>query len=263
VTSSYAALPGNVPLENNPGKADSLSYETGGLDAARCLRKSGGRCAVTFRSPSTGATLPRFGVAGPSRRRTTAERVENGALHLTHKGVTMTTQTLSERNNVITFRGNPMTLVGPALHAGEPAPEFTLSSADLSPFTLKDAIADGAREALLIVVPSLDTPTCAVETSTFHKRLAEVPPDAAAFVVSLDLPFAQKRWAEANDAAGLTYLSDYREHAFGTAYGLLIKELTLLARAVIVIGKDATLKYVEIVPEVAAEPNYDGVFAVL
>jgi thiol peroxidase len=175
----------------------------------------------------------------------------------------MTTQTLAERNDVITFRGNPMTLVGPALHVGDAAPQFTLSSADLSPFTLSDATANGSRQALLIVVPSLDTPTCSVETSTFHKRLAELPADAAAFVISLDLPFAQKRWAEANDAAGLTYLSDYRDHAFGTAYGLLIKEIGLLARAVIVIGKDGKLTYVEIVREVAEEPNYDRAFAAL
>jgi thiol peroxidase len=164
---------------------------------------------------------------------------------------------------VITFRGNPMTLVGPALHPGESAPAFTLASADLAPFTLNDALAKGSRAALLIVVPSLDTPTCSVETSTFHKRLAEVPPDAAAFVISLDLPFAQKRWADANEAGALTYLSDYRDHNFGLAYGLLIKEIGLLARAVIVIDKDAKLKYVEIVPEVAAEPNYDGAFAAL
>jgi thiol peroxidase len=175
----------------------------------------------------------------------------------------MTTQALSERSNVITFRGNPMTLVGPTLHPGDAAPPFTLSSADLAPFTLNDATANGSREALFIVVPSLDTPTCSVETSTFHKRLVEVPPDAAAFVISLDLPFAQKRWAEANDAMGLTYLSDYRDHSFGLAYGLFIKQIGLLARAVIVVGKDSTLKYVEIVPEVASEPNYDGAFAAL
>ena len=156
-----------------------------------------------------------------------------------------------------------MTLVGPALEVGAPAPDFSLSTADLAPFTLQDAIDHGKREALLIVVPSLDTPTCSVETSTFHKRLVEVPPDAAAFVVSLDLPFAQKRWADANEATGLTYLSDYRDHSFSTAYGVLIKERTLSARAVIVIGKDATLKYVEIVPEIASEPNYDRAFAAL
>ena len=175
----------------------------------------------------------------------------------------MSTQTLSERTNVITFQGKPLTLVGPALEPGAAAPPFTLSGADLAPFTLQDAIANGSREALLIVVPSLDTPTCSIETSTFHKRLVDVPPDAAAFVVSLDLPFAQGRWADANSATELTYLSDYRERSFGLAYGLLIKELGLLARAVIVIGKDAKIKYIEIVPEVAAEPNYDTALAAL
>ncbi len=176
---------------------------------------------------------------------------------------TQVTPQASERPGIITFRGSPMTLVGPALRAGDPAPDFTLTGGDLAPFTLKDAIDNCAREALLIVVPSLDTPTCSVETSTFHKRLVEVPPDAAAFVVSLDLPFAQKRWADANEATGLTYLSDYRDHSFGLAYGLTIKEIGLLTRATIVIGKDATIKYVEIVPEVASEPNYDGAFAAL
>ncbi len=175
----------------------------------------------------------------------------------------MTTQISSERSGVITFQGNPMTLIGPGLTVGEPAPEFTLSGADLAPFTLHDAIAGGKREALFIVVPSLDTPTCSVETSTFHKRLVEVPPDAAAFVISLDLPFAQKRWAETNEAQGLTYLSDYRDHNFGRAYGLAIKEIGLLARAVVVIGKDAKLKYFEIVPEIASEPQYDAAFAAL
>lgn len=175
----------------------------------------------------------------------------------------MSTQTSTDRPGIITFRGTPMTLVGPALQVGTPAPDFTLSTGDLAPFTLHDAIDNGKRSALLIIVPSLDTPTCSVETSTFHKRLVEVPPDAAAFVVSLDLPFAQKRWAEANEALGLTYLSDYRDHNFGAAYGLVIKEIGLLARAVIVIGKDGNLAYIEIVPEVASEPNYDGAFAAL
>ncbi len=152
----------------------------------------------------------------------------------------MSTSTLAERSNVITFRGKPMTLVGPALNVGDAAPDFTLTGGDMSPLTLSDALAGGTRQALLIVVPSLDTPTCSVETSTFHRRLAEVPPDAAAFVVSLDLPFAQKRWAEANEATGLTYLSDYRTHDFGTAYGVFIKEIGLLARAIFVIGKDGS-----------------------
>jgi len=173
----------------------------------------------------------------------------------------MNTQTLPERAGAITFRGKPMTLHGPELRVGDAAPDFTLTAAGLAPFTLADATAGGTRSALLITVPSLDTPTCSVETSTFHTRLAEVPADVAAFVISADLPFAQARWAEANAAGGLTYLSDYRDLGFAHAYGVAIKELALLARAVFVVAKDGKIAYVQLVPEVASEPNYDAVFA--
>ncbi len=104
-----------------------------------------------------------------------------------------------------------MTLVGPHLRAGDPAPDFVLTTAALAPFRLTEAIDDGARNALFIVVPSLDTPVCSAETSTFHRRLSEVPSDVAAFVVSMDLPFAQARWSKANEAQQLTYLSDFRD----------------------------------------------------
>lgn len=175
----------------------------------------------------------------------------------------MTSAQSHERPGAVLFRGNPATLIGPALHVGDPAPEFTLATADLQPYTLREAIDDGKRNALLIVVPSLDTPVCSVETSTFHKRLSEVPAGTAAFVVSRDLPFAQKRWAGENNATGLTYLSDFREHSFGPGYGVLLKDLGLLARAVFIIGKDGTLKYVELVPDVTKEPDYDATFAAL
>ncbi len=166
-----------------------------------------------------------------------------------------------ERPAAVTFRGTPMTLVGPALRAGEPAPDFRLSSADLGVFTLEEAIDAGNRNALFIVVPSLDTPTCSLEATTFHNRIGEIPAGAAAFVVSLDLPFAQRRWAGENNAGSLTYVSDYRDRSFATAYGVLIKEIGLLTRANFVVSKDRTLAYVEIVPEVANEPNYDATFA--
>jgi len=102
-----------------------------------------------------------------------------------------------------------------------------------------------------------------METNTFNSRLAEVPSGAAVFVVSLDLPFAQKRWAAANNAEGLSYLSDYRDRSFPTAYGVFLKEIGLITRANFVIGKDRTIKYAEIVPEVATEPNYDATLAAL
>jgi thiol peroxidase len=153
-----------------------------------------------------------------------------------------------------------MTLVGKPLKVGDTAPAFTLVTTQMAPFTLADAVGAGTS-ALLIVVPSLDTQTCSLETQTFHKRLDELPKNVRAYIVSADLPFAQQRWAAANEALQLTYLSDYRDRAFGLAYGVVIKELALLARAVFLINPDKTLAYVEIVPEVADEPNYDAVFS--
>ena len=90
-----------------------------------------------------------------------------------------------------------------------------------------------------------------------------MPAGAAVFVVSLDLPFAQKRWAAANNAEGLSYLSDYRDHSFATAYGVFLKEIGLITRANFIVGKDRTIAYAEIVPEVATEPNYDATLAAL
>ena len=173
----------------------------------------------------------------------------------------MAIQAAGEREAAITFRGNPMTLVGPELHVGDHAPDFTLVTKDLAPFTLDDALAKGSKTAVLIVVPSLDTQTCSLETQTFHKRLNELPQNVSAYIISLDLPFAQQRWAAANEALQLTYLSDFRDHGFGPAYGVLIKGLGLLARATYVVRPDKTLAYATIVPEVADEPNYDEVFA--
>lgn len=175
----------------------------------------------------------------------------------------MTTSHLPEQPNAITFRGTPMTLVGTRIRVGDPAPDFRLTSGALAQFTLEEAIDGGNRNALFIALPSLDTPTCNIETNTFNKRLGEVPAGAAVFVVSADLPFAQKRWATANGAEGLSYLSDYRDRSFGTAYGVLIKELCLLTRANFVVSKNRTIAYVEIVPEVATEPNYDATLAAL
>jgi thioredoxin-dependent peroxiredoxin len=175
----------------------------------------------------------------------------------------MTTSNLPERPNAITFRGTPMTLLGTQIRAGDPAPDFRLTSGALAPFTLEEAIDGGKRNALFIALPSLDTPTCSIETNTFNNRLAEVPAGAAVFVISVDLPFAQSRWAAANDAEALSYLSDYRDRSFGTGYGVLIKELMLLTRANFVVGKNRLIAYVEIVPEVATEPNYDATLAAL
>jgi thiol peroxidase len=175
----------------------------------------------------------------------------------------MTTSQFPETPNAVLFRGTPMTLVGPKVIVGEPAPDFRLTTGAMQIMTLEEAIDRGKRNALFIALPSLDTPTCNIETNTFNKRLREMPPNAAVFVVSMDLPFAQNRWAAANGAEALTYLSDYRERSFATAYGVLIKELVLLARANFIVSKDRTVAYAEIVPEIASEPNYDATLAAL
>jgi thiol peroxidase len=159
---------------------------------------------------------------------------------------------------MVTFKGNPMTLRGPALHVGDPAPQFSLSGGDLSPVNLDVLLDEGRRAALLIVVPSLDTSVCSLESQKFNSRLSELPSNVYAAVVSLDLPFAQARWCGAQGDVKLEMLSDYRDRSFGENYGLYMEELGLLARAIVVIGKDRNIAYVQIVPEVASEPDYDA-----
>lgn len=151
-----------------------------------------------------------------------------------------------------------MTLLGPALRAGDPAPQFALTASDLSPVNLDILLDEGQRAAMLVVVPSLDTSVCSLESQTFNARLSELPPGVRASVVSMDLPFAQARWCGAQGDVKLEMLSDYRDHSFGLNYGLLIEELGLLARAIVVIGKDRMVTYVQVVPEVANEPDYDA-----
>lgn len=167
--------------------------------------------------------------------------------------------TINERPGAVTFKGNPMSLLGPALKVGDAAPECTLTAGDLSVKHL-DAVLDGGA-AMLIVVPSLDTSVCSLESKKFNTRIAELPAGVKAYVVSMDLPFAQGRWCGAEGDIKLGMLSDYRDHSFGLNYGLMIKELGVLARATLVIGADKKVHYCEIVGEVTSEPNYDQAIA--
>ncbi len=171
------------------------------------------------------------------------------------------TQTLQERTGAITFKGGPMTLVGPELHVGDKAPDFRLTAGNMSVVTLDTLLDGGKRAALLIVVPSLDTSVCSLESRKFNQRIGELPANVTGFVVSMDLPFAMARWCGAEGDVKLEMLSDYREHSFGSSFGVHIKELGLLARATFVVGADGTIRYAEIVPEVASEPNYDAALA--
>ncbi len=160
---------------------------------------------------------------------------------------------MKERPGAITLKGNPMTLVGPELKAGDAAPDCTLTGNDLSPVKLSSF---RGQVVILASVPSLDTPVCDVETRRFNEEAGKLGADVRVVTVSMDLPFAQKRWCGAAGVAAVTTLSDYREAAFGLSYGVLIKDLRLLARAVFVVDRAGKIRYVELVREVAGEPNY-------
>ena len=155
------------------------------------------------------------------------------------------------------MRGNPLTLVGAELRVGDKAPDFKLAGNDLKPVTLADT---AGKVRIVSSVPSLDTPVCDMETRRFNEEAAKLP-GVEILTVSMDLPFAQKRWCGAAGVDHVRTLSDYQERSFGPAYGVLIKELQLEARAVFVLDKDNTLRHVEYVKEVAEHPNYDSILA--
>ncbi len=169
----------------------------------------------------------------------------------------MTTQTMpEERTGKLTVRGNPLTLQGPELRVGAAAPEVHLTAGDFSVKTLDDLTDQGKNAVMLITVPSLDTGVCSTESHTFNTRISELG-NVKAYVVSMDLPFAQARWCGNEGDVKLGMLSDYRDLRFGYDYGLRAKENGLLARAIVVIGKDKTVRYVQLVPELTQEPDYD------
>jgi thioredoxin-dependent peroxiredoxin len=160
-----------------------------------------------------------------------------------------------ERKGATTMRGNPMTLVGPELKAGQKAPDFTLIGKDMKPVTLDNF---RGKVKILASVPSLDTPVCDAETRRFNEEASQLPGDVQVLTVSMDLPFAAARWCGAAGVHNVTTLSDWRGAQFGEAYGVLIKELHLDARAVFVIDKNDQIIYVEYVKEVANQPNFDA-----
>jgi len=169
----------------------------------------------------------------------------------------MTTQT--ERPGAITFKGALMTLVGDELQVGDTAPDFALVTGDLKTLTWDDLSEGGTKAVLMILVPSIDTSVCSLETAKFNRHVASLPPDKIKVVsVSADTPFAQKRWAAQEKINNIQMLSDHKEKAFADAFGVRIKELGLLTRAVYLLDKDRTVRYIETVNEVAIEPDYDA-----
>ena len=165
---------------------------------------------------------------------------------------------MSERTGLITFLGGGLTLVGNPVGVGDAAPEFSVLTNELAPAKLADFSEKGL---ILIAVPSLDTAVCDLEARKFNKEMESLTGKAKALVISMDLPFAQKRWAEAAGVTNIVTLSDHRDASFGQAYGLLIKELRLLARAVLVLDKQGTIVYKELVPEMTHEVNFEAALA--
>lgn len=174
----------------------------------------------------------------------------------------MATATLTagsqERRGVITFKGGPLTLIGPEITVGSKAPEFQVLAQDLSTVTLAGS---QGKIRLISVVPSLDTPVCDAQTRRFNEEAAALPQSVRILTISMDLPFGQKRWCGVAGTSRIQILSDHRDGSFGTAYGVLIKELRLLARSVFIIDASDIVRYVEYVPEVTSHPNYDAALA--
>jgi thiol peroxidase len=158
--------------------------------------------------------------------------------------------------NTVTFQGNTLHLDGALPAAGAKAPDFSLTANDLSARTLKEY---AGKVLVLVCVPSLDTPVCDMEVRRFNTEAAALSDKVRIAAVSRDLPFAQARWCGAAGAKAVETLSDYRNGSFGKAYGIYLKELDLLARAVFVVAPDGTLAYSQLVPEVTNEPDYAAV----
>ncbi len=163
---------------------------------------------------------------------------------------------MTERPGIITMRGKPLTLLGPEVKVGDPAPDFTVVANDLSDFRFSSL---KGQVCVISSVPSLDTPVCDIETRRFNDEAAGLGAAVKLLTISMDLPFAQKRWCGAAGVENLKTYSDHREAAFGLAYGVLIKELRLLARAVFVVDKGGKVQHVQLVPELATEPDYEAV----
>ena len=167
---------------------------------------------------------------------------------------------MEERTGIITVQGNPLTLMGPAIEPGNTAPDATLLDNDLNPVKLSSY---RGKTCIISVVTSLDTPVCDMETRRFNQEAAGAGDDTVILTVSMDLPFAQKRWCGGAGIDRVITLSDHLNAEFGTAYGVLIKELRLLARTVFIVDREGVVRYVQRVKENSKEPDYDAVLKAL
>lgn len=157
-------------------------------------------------------------------------------------------------NTKVTFKGNPVTLVGNEVKKGDKAPDFTLLDKTLTPKSLKDF---SGKIKVLAIYPSIDTGICAMQNRKFNEMATTLSDDVVVLSVSCDLPFAQARFCAAEGLNNVITLSDHKETDFGLKYGFLIEELRLLARGTVIIDKSDVVQYVEFVPEIATEPDYE------
>ena len=146
-----------------------------------------------------------------------------------------------------------MTVVGPELKAGDKAPDFQAVDDSLKPV---DLAATGHDVRIFSVIPSLDTPVCDMQTKRFNDEAGKLP-DLRIYTVSMDLPFAQKRWCGAFGVDRVKMISDHKSGSFGERYGTLIKDLRIMSRAIFVVDQNNTIRHVEYVKEVGDHPNYE------
>jgi len=160
---------------------------------------------------------------------------------------------MATKTRTVTFQGAPLTLEGKSLRIGQKAPDVTLVAQDLSKVKLSKL---KGKAVLISVVPSLDTPVCDIQTKRFNEEAAKLSEGILILTVSMDLPFAQKRWCLSTGSSKIKTLSDYQGGEFGKGFGVLIKELHLLTRSIFILDKDSKIRYSQIVPEVTQEPDY-------
>jgi thioredoxin-dependent peroxiredoxin len=159
-----------------------------------------------------------------------------------------------EREGIVAFDGNPLTLIGPELKEGEKAPDFVVLDKAMKEVTLRDF---GGKIKVISVTPSIDTPVCHIQAMRFNQEAQKLPDTVVILNVSMDLPFAIERFCASEHIEKAIPLSDHRDASFGNSYGLLIKNLRLLARAIFVIDRDDIIRYVEIVPQLTNHPDYE------
>ena len=162
---------------------------------------------------------------------------------------------MEKRTGVVTFAGNPIALLGKEVKVGDKAPAFTLLDNGLGEKTLADY---AGKVKVISVVPSLDTGVCDAQTRWFNQNVSKLGDNVVVLTVSVDLPFAQKRWCGAAGIDQVETLSDHRDLSFGENYGFILEGLRLLSRGIVVIDKDDVVRYVEYVPEVTSAVNFDA-----